>query len=359
MNSSTPLQRSVNWIKAHHTSLNLLSSLISSSSYLLPSRFSSSDSTVEFTCAISDLISLLNQLCKHESNCMGSNGMTINGDGGNSSGDGGNGSTITSIRILITIIEIIQLSLEKASHKPNKPSTRSTTITSIEATKTILRLLLLHLTTTSSSILSSGGEIIPGLKNPTARQIFIEGIIHNGGVKVRGEQTGRNIRLPVEAVRRGEGIPSLNSNANDDDADLSNSSVPPPSNNILKKLGEILHILRPLIYSKLNYSTTSTTGTWIPWLTSLIIDVVSHKLTSYGLIQETGHISKPNALELKRRKTQWFLYVLRAPIFKKGIGKIVNLRDYITLPGFEMVFRYVVGWMVYVKENHFLLESMC
>lgn len=95
MISSTPLQRSVNWIKAHHTSLNLLSSLISSSSYLLPSRFSSSDSTVEFTCAISDLISLLNQLCKHESSCMGSNGMTINGDGGNSSGDGGNGSTIT------------------------------------------------------------------------------------------------------------------------------------------------------------------------------------------------------------------------------------------------------------------------
>ncbi|GMH92296.1 hypothetical protein TrVE_jg7549 [Triparma verrucosa] len=374
MISNVPI---VSWVKSHvqshATSLSLLSSLISSLSYLLPNRYSNSDSTVELTCAISDLISLLTDLCKYEE--VKSTGMTINTTI-NTTVNTSNTTNKTqiSMRILLAVIEIIQLSVEKVCRGKDEAWGRNS-IVSIEAFKSVLRLLILKGNfqgnfhrqglddrPVEASILEGGGKIVPGYRNPTEEEVYVEGLIRRGGVKVKGSKTGREIRLPVEAVRRGEWKDGENDIGRSD----TNSTAANPTSNATDKnkniyliLGEVLHVLRPTIYAQLNYKTY-TSPSWVPWLTSLTLDVLSHKLTTLGLKSSspTSSISPPNASELRRRKNTWFLYVLRAPIFKRGVGKIVNLRDYVSLPGFEMVFRYVIGWLVYVKRNHFLLESM-
>ncbi|XP_073045161.1 peroxisome biogenesis protein 16-like isoform X1 [Primulina eburnea] len=84
-------------------------------------------------------------------------------------------------------------------------------------------------------------------------------------------------------------------------------------------MGEVLFILRPLIYVLLirKYGVRS----WLPWLASLVVDVIgngSSSLVSVMWHNSKGfHFSNLENNELKRRRLLWALYLMRDPFFTK------------------------------------------
>lgn len=86
-------------------------------------------------------------------------------------------------------------------------------------------------------------------------------------------------------------------------------------------LGEVMSILRPLIYVLLirKYGFRS----WFPWSMSLAMDVMgmsilSHVTTSWRSKTDGQiHLSNPEKHELNRRKLLWALYLMRDPFFCK------------------------------------------
>ncbi|XP_073155571.1 peroxisome biogenesis protein 16 isoform X2 [Henckelia pumila] len=84
-------------------------------------------------------------------------------------------------------------------------------------------------------------------------------------------------------------------------------------------MGEVLFVLRPLIYVLLirKYGARS----WLPWLASLVVDLIgngSSSLVSVLWHNCNGfHLSTLEKHELKRRKLLWALYLMRDPVFTK------------------------------------------
>lgn len=84
-------------------------------------------------------------------------------------------------------------------------------------------------------------------------------------------------------------------------------------------MGEVLFILRPLIYVLLirKYGARS----WLPWLASSVVDLIgngSSSLVSVLWRNSKGfHFSNLENNELKRRKLLWALYLMRDPFFTK------------------------------------------
>ncbi|KAL2892301.1 Peroxisome biogenesis protein 16 [Bienertia sinuspersici] len=85
-------------------------------------------------------------------------------------------------------------------------------------------------------------------------------------------------------------------------------------------MGETLFILRPLIYVLFirKYGTRS----WIPWFTSLVVDLVGFSATSKAIKSKEGanaqkeiRLSVEEKDELRRRKVLWALYIMRDPFF--------------------------------------------
>ncbi|XP_020588867.1 peroxisome biogenesis protein 16 [Phalaenopsis equestris] len=107
-------------------------------------------------------------------------------------------------------------------------------------------------------------------------------------------------------------------------------------------LGEVISILRPLIYviliRKLGIQA------WKPWFFSLAIELAGFSFLLYGTSTSgrTGdklyHPSAPEKDEIKRRKLIWALYVMRDPFFTKHtkhrLEKIDKLMNQIPFIGF-------------------------
>lgn len=162
-------------------------------------------------------------------------------------------------------------------------------------------------------------------------------------------------------------------------------------------VGELLHILRPLYWSrensKLQSSATSSTMIlshhqqsyliWKAWFVSLLMDLISDKLLHTNRISTdctlTGHVAreenkksqtfmcptsidqtKLEQLEMRRRRHQ--LYLLRSPVYDTitqplaiVVGKIVS-----SVPSFGLgrwASEYVLDMMNYWSENHYMLET--
>lgn len=78
-----------------------------------------------------------------------------------------------------------------------------------------------------------------------------------------------------------------------------------------RTLGELLWIARPLVYLGLIFKHGNKS--WIPWMASLFVDVVSHILSSKVDPKEKVNFAEEE--ELNRRVTLWMLYGLRSPFF--------------------------------------------
>lgn len=144
--------------------------------------------------------------------------------------------------------------------------------------------------------------------------------------------------------------------------------------------GEIIHILRPLVYS---YSCGSVgERSWRPWLTSLGMDAAAFACTARAggggtryLLTPLGaaggragagdgvavlpYLNDEQAAELRRRKMLWFLYVMRSPAFEllaeplsRGAAGVFE-----GVPLLGGMAGYALSMLLYVQRHHFYTSA--
>lgn len=139
--------------------------------------------------------------------------------------------------------------------------------------------------------------------------------------------------------------------------------------------GEVIHILRPLVYS---YSCgPAGERSWRPWLTSLGMDAVAYACTARAgggkralllpLAAGTDScgvavlpfLDEEQAAELKRRKMQWFLYLMRSPAFEllaepisRGAAGVFE-----GVPILGGMAGYALSMLLYVQRHHFYTSA--
>lgn len=137
--------------------------------------------------------------------------------------------------------------------------------------------------------------------------------------------------------------------------------------------GEIIHILRPLVYS---YSCGSAgERSWRLWLTSLGMDAAAFACTAraggggpMSLLAPVGagggvpvlpFLSEGQAAELRRRKLLWFLYLMRSPAFEllaepvsRGAAGVFE-----GVPLLGGMATYALNMLLYVQRHHFYTSA--
>ncbi|KAL9183156.1 hypothetical protein ACHAXT_004943 [Thalassiosira profunda] len=166
-------------------------------------------------------------------------------------------------------------------------------------------------------------------------------------------------------------------------------------------VGELLHILRPLYWSRAESRerrkralspklslTSFSFGIWKAWLISLLMDLISDKLllmqSNGGSSSANGQCRRRNSLvargggrhnyqtspsaeqakleELEWRRSRHAMYLLRSPMYNAVarplatfLAKIVSM-----IPSFglgQWAAEYALDLMSYWNDNHFMLES--
>lgn len=135
--------------------------------------------------------------------------------------------------------------------------------------------------------------------------------------------------------------------------------------------GEVVHILRPLVYC---YSwELSGERSWRPWLTSLGMDALAYACTVRAgggemvLLLPVGsstvpvlpYLDEEQAAELRRRKMQWFLYLMRSPAFElltepvsRGAAGVFE-----GVPLLGNLAGYALNMLLYVQRHHFYTSA--
>lgn len=154
--------------------------------------------------------------------------------------------------------------------------------------------------------------------------------------------------------------------------------------------GEVVNILRPLVYS--HGCTISGEQSWRPWLTSLGMDALAYACTaraggggtrallvSLGSRDGTGgpgeggrsgaelsgkvpvlpYLNEEQAAELRRRKLLWLLYLMRSPAFEvlaepvaRGAAGVFE-----GVPLLGGIARYAFNMLLYVQRHHFYTSA--
>lgn len=139
--------------------------------------------------------------------------------------------------------------------------------------------------------------------------------------------------------------------------------------------GEIVHIVRPLVYS---YSCGHVKErSWRPWLISLGMDAVAYAciaragggqiasllpLRSSADAQDVPilpHLDDEQAAELQRRKLQWFLYLMRSPVFELVVEPLSRgaAGVFEGVPLLEGAVGYALSVVLYVQRHHFYISA--
>lgn len=158
------------------------------------------------------------------------------------------------------------------------------------------------------------------------------------------------------------------------------------------RTGEILHILRPVIYAALKYAmrrghadssgnaaaerTINTAAAiaepssrdWIPWVVSLLIELAALYCTAMAIAVVQGKSSlrdgkhcanlnpaHPFERELKRRKWLLMWYILRSPLFEVGVRPVLQTAAQLfgKTPLLGGLFRYATNLPEYLHRHHF------
>lgn len=139
--------------------------------------------------------------------------------------------------------------------------------------------------------------------------------------------------------------------------------------------GEIVHILRPLVYS---YSCGSSgERSWRPWVASLGMDAVAYACTAragggkMALLLPIGSgrdssgvpvlpfLTKEQVAELQRRKVLWFLYLMRSPAFELLAEPVTRgaAGMFEGVPLLGGLAGYALNMLLYVQRHHFYTSA--
>lgn len=173
------------------------------------------------------------------------------------------------------------------------------------------------------------------------------------GVTVKLKRSGRLIRTLDHAPPRSKRTWNLS-----DDNNLirrllekQDKYASPTQLNDLQKLGEVIHILRPLVH----LSAMSKFGqkAWTPYILSLGMDV-----TSLHLLKEpsSNMLNCSERLELGQRTVSLFLYLMRSPFYddytKMKVLKAIKLfSDKVPLLG--LLIRPFLSYLPQWQETYF------
>ncbi|CAM9645690.1 unnamed protein product, partial [Scytosiphon promiscuus] len=143
--------------------------------------------------------------------------------------------------------------------------------------------------------------------------------------------------------------------------------------------GEVIHILRPLVYS---YSCGSAgERSWRPWLTSLGMDAAAYACTARaggggmvsllavgasgggagcaGGVQVLPYLNEEQAVELRRRKMLWLLYLMRSPAFELLAEPVTrgSAGVFEGVPVLSGMVGYALNMLLYVQRHHFYTSA--
>lgn len=139
--------------------------------------------------------------------------------------------------------------------------------------------------------------------------------------------------------------------------------------------GEIVHIMRPLVYS---YSCGHVKErSWRPWLISLGMDAVAYaciaragggQIASLLPLRSSAdaqgvpilpHLDDEQSTELQRRKLQWFLYLMRSPVFELAVEPLSRgaAGVFEGVPMLEGAVGYALSVLLYVQRHHFYISA--
>lgn len=163
------------------------------------------------------------------------------------------------------------------------------------------------------------------------------------------------------------------------------------------RIGEVLHILRPVVYAALKYTISTqktssprssdqqrreeisaaaaspTSRDWIPWIVSLLMELAALYCTAMAIALAQGTKSSssstrtraphaadasqahPFERELERRKWLLAWYLLRSPLFETGVRPLLQtaLRIFGSTPLLGGLFRYITNLPEYLHRHHF------
>lgn len=144
----------------------------------------------------------------------------------------------------------------------------------------------------------------------------------------------------------------------------------PSSKMLMIMAGELLHIYRPfyfiqsLLKHKRDEIDSRRKKMLKSWILSLLMDVLSQKLTllgktvhrQYSMVDTSSESTK---IELYHRKMKWVLYLLRAPVWDMMTHPLLEIvgdvMDYVPFIGKPLA-RYIVDVVSYWEKWHFMTE---
>nr|XP_039266343.1 peroxisomal membrane protein PEX16-like [Styela clava] len=261
----------------------------------------------------------------------------------------------------LTIVEFTQAFVEMTASRIGGRGARWAVIVVISLIKACMRLVLLY-------AFKSNIQTHPPVKKMTRETLFSKDQdVNSNNIENKskpyvyvGRRTGHVMRTldhtsPTHS--RSWETPKPSSVSFELEGKVVNSSFPTPPGsptelNNLERVGETLHILRPIIHLiGVGFFGTQSV---VPWLASLVTDASSHTLLN-GHVQEklktSTRFNSDERKELRRRAAVMIFYLLRSPIYdrftKVKVMKMIQvLSDHVPLVRFilQPLARYLPAW---------------
>jgi len=289
----------------------------------------------------------------------------------------------------------------------------------LELAKAVLRLLLLGRMSAENGVLIAGGQLLARPKSERASettpheevfsaeydradddaQQITQEERHSGEEKAsshelrqkpvlwRGRRSGKTIPLPKSL----SSFSNVENDGGDGNGGVNTQQVVEvgPEDVVLRVTGEVVHILRPLLYA-MHLSSDALSGgkqkSWSPFIVSLSLELFSIRCSSVAssgrvdaslenlsadrilmravnkLVIGTEASAEPQEIsdEMKRRKQLIALYLMRSPLYDRLTLPMVQgfANGLSGLPGIgESLENLIVETLKYYHRNHFYISG--
>lgn len=294
---STTMDKARHWVTRNSGWLSAVEGAASSITWLLPDRFSDSELSLEAVNSALGLISVI-----HSS-------MLLDPNPSRDTAGQQLSWALVALQQVEALIELGAMHVHKTT-----PSRKYDALLTLEAVKSALRLAMLH--RRGGRVLLDGGTCQPGTSHApgTSAQYNARVVeVHEAFARFRAKHG-----LPQQCVAPVVARASARTSGVGDHCLVA---------------GEVLHVLRPLVYVAMlrRYGARS----WTPWMTSLAVEVSSIVLTSAGgRLQHSAAAkqaksplpvwSEAEQRELLRRKLLLMYYLIRSPMYEAAVRQAVH-----------------------------------
>ncbi|KAK5668033.1 hypothetical protein QVD99_005076 [Batrachochytrium dendrobatidis] len=253
---------------------------------------------------------------------------------------------VNKLSILLTIVSTFEVFSEMVALKAGGKKLRYKTILAVECLKAVCRLLLLRLSGDRMLLHSQ----MPDREYDASKLLPADEV---EGSYWTGKRTGSE-HIPISYISGKNGsdkaMQFLQSRAMSDLSSSHTQLVPKLTG--LRKLGELIFIIRPLLYvlAIRKYGIKS----YKPWIMSLLLEIFSFGVmsgwTQFNVKRKLTELEKE---ELKRRSYLFLYYLLRTPFYEQhtkeqltAIGQSLSAKPILSILG-GIIQDYIPLWETY------------